>query len=171
MSLFTVFMKILIISDIHDHIHNLDKVRQKVNSIPYERVICCGDICAPFMIGELEKFEKPVDVIFGNTDDRYLTTLKASESSVVALHGDTAILELGNRHICVNHFPHIARAFAHEDTYDAVFFGHTHKMHEEAIGRTLLVNPGEIMGRFKIISFAIYDTNENTVKFYEVDRE
>ncbi len=41
--------------------------------------------------------------------------------------------------------------------YDAVFYGHTHIAKREIKGKTLLLNPGEIMGRFGVLSLAIYD--------------
>ncbi|MCD6367649.1 MAG: YfcE family phosphodiesterase, partial [Candidatus Aenigmarchaeota archaeon] len=62
-------MKILVISDTHDNIPNLEKVRNISNEeIKPEMVIHCGDIVSPFMIDELSGFNSDVHVVFGNND-------------------------------------------------------------------------------------------------------
>jgi hypothetical protein len=58
----------------------------------------------------------------------------------------------------MTHYPHIAKALAANERYDLVCYGHSHEGEETMIGRTLLLNPGEVMGRLGEHSFALYDT-------------
>ena len=67
-------------------------------------------------------------------------------------------IKIGGKKIAFCHFPEIGRDLAKTQKYDLVFYGHTHKPWEEKIGKTRLVNPGNIAGLFFRPSFAIYDT-------------
>jgi len=75
---------------------------------------------------------------------------------------------LGGKKIAWTHFPQFAKPLAVTGKYDAVFYGHTHKKHEEKIGKTLLVNPGNIMGNPGPASFAVYDTSSDSVDFFDI---
>jgi predicted phosphodiesterase len=76
----------------------------------------------------------------------------------VALHGEFAELEMGGRVIAVTHYPAIAAGLAASDRYDLVCCGHTHRVAEERVGDTLLINSGEVMGRFGRSTYVLYDT-------------
>lgn len=52
--------------------------------------------------------------------------------------------------------------------YDAVFNGHTHERHEERLGETLWVNPGEVLGWKGRPSCALWDTAPNRVEFLDL---
>ena len=161
-------MKIGIISDSHDRIETTNKAIQIIKEKGGEVLIHCGDFCAPFMMNELSKFDGEVHCVFGNIDDRF-TTPNRAKSLGINFHGDTAILEIDNKKILVNHHPDIARAFASTGEYDAVFHGHNHTAKKEKIKDTLLVNPGEIMGWKSKPSLAIYDTESNNVEIIEIE--
>ena len=55
------------------------------------------------------------------------------------------------------HYPKIAYAFAKTGEYDFIFCGHTHKYEIKEIGKTLVINPGEILGKEGPPSFVILD--------------
>jgi putative phosphoesterase len=163
-------MKIGVISDSHDridHLHLAIKLFQKNN---IDTMIHCGDYCAPFMIRELASFKGDIHIVFGNINDRHLTTKICIEEHVY-LHGDFAELELDNRKLAVIHYPNVAEALALSGEYDAVFYGHTHKAECREVDDCLLINPGELMGRFGSISCAIYDTKANSVEFCTLKRD
>ena len=70
-------MRIAILSDIHDNLWNLAAAISSVQAA--DALICCGDLCSPFVIDELAKFPKEVHIVFGNNDaDLYRITSKAS---------------------------------------------------------------------------------------------
>jgi uncharacterized protein len=151
-------MIIGIISDTHDHVEEAKKAISSLIEAGAGTIMHCGDFCAPFMIDIFAEYDVLFHLVFGNIDDRHLTTIKANEHDNIILHGDSAIIEADGKKIFVNHFPDIAMMAAKSQDYDAVFYGHTHIAKVETVGKTLLLNPGDVMGRFAKPSVAFYDT-------------
>jgi len=163
-------VRIAVFSDVHDNIWKLDTLLQQVSEA--DALIFCGDFCAPFTLTQIgQGFQGPVHAIWGNNDgDMWLLTRNANAVGNVTLHGTLAELELGGRKIGVTHYPHIGRRLAESGAYDAVFYGHDHILHQEQVGATLLLNPGEVMGRFGKSTFAWYDTDTGQAEIVEVGR-
>jgi len=163
-------MRIAVISDIHDHVWKLEAALTKIQNA--EALICCGDLCSPFIIGLLkEGFSKPLHIVFGNNDaDLYRITQQAVAGHVM-FYGELAefVAENGrllSRHelnkrekmdrffdpaiqgkrIAVNHFNYLARPMAASGKYDVVFYGHNHQYRHERLGHIDVINPGAIMG-------------------------
>ncbi len=150
-----------------------------------EMMICCGDLCAPFIIDILNKnFANKIHIVFGNNDgDQFLITKKSEtinrQSDKFLMHGQFALdIRAGNKKIGVSHYPGIARNMAQSGNYDAVFFGHNHIASLEKIQNTLLVNPGAVMGWNPSdpdgqtpVSFLIYESGSNKISFYELSDE
>ncbi len=160
-------MKIGIISDIHDNIWNLAKALKALERA--DAVICCGDLCSPFVMDQLGKgFAGPIHVVFGNNDgDRYRLTLKARHYPQIQVHGETAELTLDGQRFGVHHFDDVANRMAASRAYDVVCFGHNHRYEVRHEGRTLVINPGEVMGGLsegQVSSFVIYDTQSGEVE-------
>ncbi|MBP7949255.1 MAG: YfcE family phosphodiesterase [Verrucomicrobiales bacterium] len=153
-------MKIAVLSDIHDHLHHLAAVLQRVRQGGAQRLLFLGDFCAPFTLAELAAgFSGPIDAVLGNNDgDPLLLSRIAAQHDRVTLHGQFAELELDGKKIALNHYPDIARRLAESQAFDAVFSGHDHRRYVHAVGRTLWANPGEIMGRFGTVSFGWHET-------------
>jgi len=150
-------MKIGIISDSHDNLTNLGMVIERLKEEKVETVIHCGDFCAPFVAVLLKDLQVPVHAVFGNVDgDRFrMMTMKPEN---LTIHGDFAELELGGRKIAVVHYPEIARPVALSNQYDVVCYGHAHVASNTRIGKTILINPGEITNLKGKPSYAIYDS-------------
>lgn len=161
-------MRITICSDIHDNIWKLDDALPGMNEA--NALIFCGDFCAPFTLTQLARgFEGPVHAVFGNNDgDQRLLLQMAEQAGNVELHGQFADLTLGRLRIAVTHYPEIARGLALSNLYDVVCYGHDHTLYEERIGRTLLLNPGEIMGRFGRSTYMLLDTDSLEVTVHDV---
>lgn len=160
-------MKVAILSDIHDNIWKLEAL---LAGLEAEALIFCGDFCAPFTLAQIaEGFAGPVHVVFGNNDgDKLFLARVAGRFPQVALHGEFAELELGRRRIAVTHYPEIGRALAQGGVYDLVCHGHSHECVVEREDNTLRVNPGEVMGRFGLATYAIYDTATGQAEIVEV---
>ncbi len=163
-------MLIAIVSDIHDNIWQLKKVSQAINDLAAEVVIFCGDFCAPFTLKQLaEDFKGPIHVVWGNNDgDKWLLTTIAMNVGNVTLYGEHAELVVAGQKIAVNHYPTIGRRLAESGAYNLVCYGHDHLALIEQVGNTLLVNPGEVMGRFGKVTFAVYDTDHHEAKLVEI---
>ena len=163
-------MQVAVISDVHDNIWKLETVLERVGQAGAEALAFCGDFCAPFTLKQMaDGFPGPVHCIFGNNDgDKWFLSRVAAGADNVTLHGQLAELTLGERRIADNHYPDIAQGLAASGRYDAVFFGHSHEGHLAWVGDTLLLNPGEVMGRFGPPTFALYDTGTGQAAIHEL---
>lgn len=161
-------MKVAVLSDIHDHLNNLKAFEPIFKEA--EALIFCGDFCAPFSLAAMaELFKGPIYVVFGNNDgDQWLLSRVASRFGHVHLEGPFARLEIGGRKIFVVHYPEIAEDVAASGRYSLVCYGHNHQAAAKKLNHTLLLNPGEVMGRFGVSSIAIYDTETNEAVFYSL---
>ncbi len=160
-------MNIAIISDIHDNIWKLDQGLRQVGHC--DVLICCGDLCSPFVVDLLAAgFPGPIHIVFGNNDgDRFRITAKAGRHPRMRLHGEFAELALGGKSFAVHHYDDVARALARGEVYDVVCFGHNHRYEVRRDGKTLLINPGEIMGGLsegQISTLAVFNTQSEEVE-------
>lgn len=159
-------MHVAVISDIHDHIDNLRRVLGDASEA--ELLICCGDLCSPFMVDELAGgFAGPTHVVFGNNDgDPFRITRAAREHDHFHLAGEFVEIppdEADGRRIAAHHFPEVGRALADSGRYDLVCFGHSHEYEEGRAGEARYVNPGEVMGRLGSVTYALYDTGSGEI--------
>lgn len=169
-------MKIAILSDIHDNVWKLQKALDWItapeNAI--EAMVICGDLCAPFIIGIIQRrFSYPIHLVFGNNDgDTFRITHLADQQ--VSIHGELAELTYfeGNLYagieedpdrqglrLAANHYHDIAEGLIQSGRYNVVLYGHNHKHRiayydrasrkyvDRPSGDTILsINPGAIMG-------------------------
>ena len=163
-------MKVAILSDAHDNIWKLGDLLEDVGRSGAGVLLFCGDLCAPFTLKQIgEGFGGPVHVVQGNNDGDvlYLTRI-ANGLDNVTWHGSFAYLEFDGRKVAINHYPQIARDQALCGQYELVCYGHDHTANVESLGKTLLVNPGEVMGRFGKSTYAVYDTTSGCAELCEV---
>jgi putative phosphoesterase len=163
-------MKVAILSDAHDNIWKLGELLEDVCRSGAAVLLFCGDLCAPFTLKQIgEGFGGPVHVVRGNNDgDVLFLTRIANGLDNVTWHGSFAYLELDGRKVAINHYPQIARDQALCGQYELVCYGHDHTANVESLGKTLLVNPGEVMGRFGKSTYAVYDTTSGCAELREV---
>ncbi len=171
-------MRIAIVSDIHDNLWNLSAALDSLKDS--DLLICCGDLCSPFVIDELAKFERDVHIVFGNNDaDLYRITAKASKKLNCHLHGELFQATFDGKRVAVNHFDYLARPMSKSGDYDAVFFGHNHEFEISRQGSCLLINPGSIMGaQFSTgkwedttPTFVVYDTARDEPEGFGIQRD
>jgi len=160
-----------VLSDIHDHLRNLGAALDAFRGRGIDSLLFLGDFCSPIPARALAAYPGTVHCVFGNGDGDRLAIggIAAGEGSALTLHGEWAELALGGRSVALTHYPFYARALARTGDYDAVFSGHTHERHEERIGRTLWVNPGEVLGWKGAPSVVIWDASANSADFLELD--
>ncbi|MDG1892254.1 MAG: YfcE family phosphodiesterase [Verrucomicrobiota bacterium] len=152
-------MKIAIISDIHDQLTQLERALQA--SQHTDALLCCGDLCSPFVIEALGKtYSMPIHIVFGNNDgDLFRITQKSQGFSHLHLHGELAELELGGVRFGMQHFDNIARLLAASGHFDVVCFGHNHRFELSRVEACQLINPGEVHGGLSGQStMVVYDT-------------
>lgn len=161
-------MRIAVLSDIHDHLEELRRALQAVAGC--EVLLFCGDLCAPFTLREMvQAFPGPIHTVLGNNDGDPLLMFKMTrESGRVTIHGDYAELELAGRRVAVVHYPLLAEGLAALGSYDLVCHGHDHRARLERRGKTLLLDPGDVMGWQGRPTCAVYDTEFHKAEILEV---
>jgi len=159
-------MKFAVMSDSHDNIWNLRKALESISIERCDLIIHCGDFVAPFMFAELAMPGIPVHCVFGNNDgDRFLLTKTAAESNgIITLYGAIGELEIGGISLAFVHEEEIAQGLAATEKYDMVCFGHTHKHFRDKKGKTVLLNPGEIMGKDGNPGFCIVNLEKHVIQ-------
>jgi len=170
-------MRIAVISDIHDHVWKLDAALAGLASC--DLMICCGDLCSPFIVHQLGRgFARPLHIIFGNNDgDLYRITANARTYPQIQLHGEWFRAEIDGRRVAAHHFDNVVRPVTASAEFDLVCFGHNHVFEISRAGRTLAVNPGSVMGctfgpdgtRKDVASTcAVYDTATGEAEGYTI---
>lgn len=155
-------MKVIVCSDIHDNWSNLDRfIIQAEEQEDIKTVICCGDVSAPDTLKKLTDglSDKKVYVVYGNVDGdkRADKEIESSSNNLQIIFDEVGELDLNSKKIAFCHKPDKAKELASTGNYDIVFYGHTHKPWEEKIGKTVMLNPGELTYFFYEPTYAIYD--------------
>lgn len=153
-------MQIAVMSDSHDNIWKLRKALGIIKSKNCAHIIHCGDFVAPFMFKELAAAGIPVHCVFGNNDgDKHLLTRFAIESNgLITLNSIIGELDADGFKIGFTHEWPVAQGLASTGKYKLVCFGHSHQYALKYIGATILLNPGDIMGKDDDPGFCIIDT-------------
>lgn len=167
-------MKLAVLSDIHDHLENLDKALTKIKQSSCQELIFCGDMVAPFTAKILAQAKIPTYAVFGNNDGDKASLIKNTQDSIQFFTDDDeyGLLERDNLKIGFVHYPKIAQAMSITGHFDAVFYGHTHVKDLKQSPTMVTCNPGAICG---IISgqpgpgsFIIFDTQTKKVDFIDI---
>jgi putative phosphoesterase len=170
-------MRLAILSDIHDNVWKLARALDAARGA--DAMICCGDLCSPFIVHQLGRgFAATIHIVFGNNDgDRHRIGVNAAQYTHIKVHGEMMRAEFAGKRIAANHYDFIARAIAASGEYDVVCYGHNHVYDVSRAGRTLAINPGAIMGatfaadgsRTDVPStFVIYDTETGQAQRVDV---
>ena len=154
-------MQIAVLSDTHDQIANLDAAVAHCNRHGVALIIHCGDLISPFMLKQLAAFQGPVHLVYGNNvGDIHLISLHCVvKYPNITHHGVMGMIEVGGRKIGFHHYPEVAQAMAMQKLYDIVCCGHNHIYAIEQLGATLLVNPGDLLGKNIRPCFCLVDLN------------
>ena len=165
-------MFIAIVSDTHDQMRNLRLAVETANGRGAVIMIHCGDLISPFMLGELARFNGAVHLVYGNNagDVHLISSSCGSRFPSITHHGHMGAVEAGGLSIAFTHYPAMARALAAAGDFDVVCCGHNHRYQVEKVGRTLLVNPGEMLGKDDRPGFCLLDTAARSVERIEVAR-
>lgn len=163
-------MLIAILSDSHDHIPNLHRAVLRANREGAKILIHCGDLISPFMLPRLHGFNGQVHLIYGNNagDQHLISTRCESMFDNISHHGLQGEIEADGLKICFIHYPQTAKALAVTGNYDIVCCGHNHEQGVEIIGKCMLINPGDLLGKDEKPGFMLLDTSSKDVRRIEV---
>lgn len=159
-------MNIAVMSDSHDNIWNLRKALEIIQKEQTAMIIHCGDFVAPFMLKELDACGIPVHGVFGNNDgDQYLLTkLSLTTLFHITLHGIVGQIDADGFSVGFTHQGIVGEALAAGGAFQMVCMGHSHEYLLKQAGNTLLLNPGEIMGKDGWPGFCFVDTIKGSVR-------
>lgn len=142
-------MRIGIVGDSHDHLHNVIRTVAFLNAEGVDLVLHTGDYIAPFVIPEFARCTAPVIGVFGNNDgDRGLLTARCGEFRNIEIRGNFCELDPDGLKVALLHGHEAAllHDLVESGFFDLVVHGHTHRSEISRRGRTLVINPGEICG-------------------------
>jgi len=160
-------MLIGIMSDTHDNLPAIRKAVEFFNERNVDLVIHAGDYVAPFVAQELKNLKAPLRGVFGNNDGERKGLYEA-----LGIYDELIELEADGMKIAVTHGTNevLVKALAHSRLYDVVIVGHTHHYEIQEVGRTVLVNPGEVCGYLTgVKSVALLDTRKREVRIINLD--
>jgi len=163
-------MRIAILSDSHDHIINLRTAVKYCNAYSVSMLIHCGDLISPFMLDELARFSGAVHLIYGNNagDQHLISQSCGLRFPSISHHGILGAVEADGKKIAFTHYPQMARGLASQGLFDVVCCGHNHVYKVEQVGKTLLVNPGELLGKDDQPGFCVLHSGSMEVERVEV---
>lgn len=167
-------MKIAVLSDVHDNIWKLEKVLDDLKRKKAKAIVFCGDFCAPATFKKLAGINIPLHAVFGNVDGAafQIVALALTQFKNATFYGYQGErfgeVKFGEKRVAFCHEPKFAKGLACLGEHDAVFYGHTHKVHQEKVGQCLLLNPGEVMGKSGRSTYALYDTKTNAAEIIEI---
>jgi len=163
-------MIIAVMSDSHDNIWNLRKALSIITEKDAGMIIHCGDFIAPFMLIELDRVSLPVHGVFGNNDgDQYLLTkLSLNTLTNITLHSLMGQVDIDGFKIAFTHQGVVGEALAAGGNFKMVCFGHSHVYMLKGINGTILLNPGEIMGKDGSPGFCFVDTTTQKIERVEL---
>ena len=151
-------MKIGIMSDSHDHVDNIQKSIEAFSNREVDYVLHLGDFVNPNSVREF-KGVKLVG-IFGNNDGDRFRMAGAFNDIGAQIKGDFHEFEEDGLKFACYHGtePGIKDAIIECGKYDVFLYGHTHKVRNERVGKTLVLNPGTVHGFEHKPTIMIFDT-------------
>ncbi len=144
----TTIKKVGIMADTHDRLQMIDKAVEALNGEEVDLVLHAGDYVAPFAVSHLKPLKAKLIGVFGNNDgDKNLLRKKFNEIGA-KIYGKFAEITADSLKIAMIHGEEEAllKALVSSNYYDVVIHGHTHKAETYTVGKTLVINPGEVCG-------------------------
>lgn len=176
-------MKIGIISDVHDNLRSLSKLISILRDKDrIDLLIHCGDWVMPFTMRTFVELGKPIRGVLGNGDPdiqkfqyqlQNLEALKEADIQIKHRFFDTT---LDNKRVGVIHGDDddLNKALIESQLFDVLCVGHTHMPAVKREGKTLIINPGSLVGYMAEkgdvpITYVVYDTSTDTAEIKDLD--
>jgi hypothetical protein len=159
-SLFVMSL-IAICSDSHDNIPNIKKFLDWCREHHVDFVIHCGDVTEDETKKFFqENFAGEIHFVPGNADIPEQKKVKSTNRFQKIKSAPVPYLDLTLDGVAIAacHEKSKAVRLVNAGKYLFVFYGHTHRPWPELIGKTYLINPGNLAGMFYPASFALFDT-------------
>jgi len=154
-------MLLAVMGDSHDHRENLRKAVRLAEEKGAKALFHTGDLVSPFMLEFFQGFEGRIYLAKGNNDGDPLAVSRTipQQCPQIKEYGEFIIVDFDEFRVALTHQGEHARAHAMAGDYDMVFFGHTHEYSRKMVGKTLLLNPGDVMGLKEDPSFCLVESD------------
>ncbi len=134
-------MRFVALSDTHDNLAALQDLFDMLKKERFEFVVHAGDIIAPFTLREFKNLGKKMYIAFGNNDgEKGLITDICRENNWEL--GDIVEFPGG----VVYHGTDVRITNVLKKIPGILVIGHTHEPKVENLGKTIVLNPGEVCG-------------------------
>jgi putative phosphoesterase len=137
-------MNIGVVSDTHGQVDSTRQAVRMLESCSVEQVLHCGDIGSPEVVPLFAAW--PTHFVFGNVDWPQAPLRDAIAVAGQTCHGAFGSLELGGIKIAFLHGDdeRLLQETIQSGQWQLVCHGHTHKVREQRIGATFVLNPGAL---------------------------
>ncbi len=165
-------MIIAVMSDSHDNIWMLRNALAIIKEKNADMIIHCGDFIAPFMLKELNKADISVHGVFGNNDgdQHLLTKFSLTSFTNIKFYSPIGHININGFDIGFVHHNITGEALAATNKYKLVCYGHSHTHIIKNTGQTIILNPGEIMGKDGYPGFCFFDTDTSEIQRVELKK-
>ncbi len=163
-------MKVVIISDSHDHLEQLGIFLNYLKDNEIEKIIHLGDVCKIEYLQNLSQgFSGEIFLVRGNAD--LYETEDLRPLSNIKHFDNLGSITIDKIRIAFVHEPEkIKRLINNHQSFDFIFHGHTHKPWLKKDGDTIIANPGNLSGIGYAPTFAILNTNNKDLKLNLLSR-
>lgn len=175
-------MKIGIISDVHDNLRTLSRIIEYLNKEKVELVIHCGDWDMPFTLKTMAQINCPVRAVLGNGDPDIQKFKYQMQNEEMLKNLDLDLkfrfqdFEVEGKRIAVFHGDDkdLNNMIIESQLYDVFCLGHTHQPEIKREGKTLVINPGSLVGYFaetgvRPITFAMYNSETDKAQIMDFE--
>lgn len=146
-------MKIAIVSDTHDNTPAIVWIIEYLNEHKIPVALHAGDMINPGVTRRFaEHYQGDFHYVFGNNDGERTIGIERAQKyswSNVYCHKESMELEIEGKKIFMNHFSSISENVAKSGKFDVCIGGHDHLYRVNYFGKTLFINPGNIVTKDK----------------------
>lgn len=137
-----------ILSDTHDNLPLIDEAVKRLNRYGVGLVLHAGDYISPFTVSHFKPLQVKIIGVYGNNCAERKLLKELFRDIGADLRGFFAEVSMEGLKIGLlhGHDEELLHAIIASCAYDVVVYGHTHQTKVQRIGRTLVINPGEICG-------------------------
>lgn len=158
-------MKVVIFSDLHDNLNNLQKLLEWSAENKIKKIICCGDLCRIEILKYLyQNFTGDIFLVGGNAD---LFNPKDTKNIKNITYDEHFLsLKIENQRILIIHKPADLKKYMAENSpsIDFAFHGHTHKPWINKEDGIIIANPGTLGATFEPATFALLDAESGQLE-------
>jgi len=160
-------MRIAVISDTHSRVVSVVNALDIIAARNVDVILHCGDIQDGATV---RLFPRHTHFVYGNCDYDRAEIQQAVEDIGATLHGAWGQLELAGMSLALVHGDdhQLLHDLEYADTFDFLFYGHTHVVREHRTGKTRVINPGALQ-RVQRRTFLIVDLPGGAVESVTVE--